>query len=243
MPPSLTLLDHLVTMLLVGVFPIYGAWAFRKLRRGLEAGHRGALVREYIETLAWQWGLTVVTIVWWAVRHRPWPDLGVSATVGSGFYLATAFVLIVIAGFVVQWRKVAGSERYRAAVQEALGSLVSLLPHNRQELFWFRALSVTAGICEELLYRGFLIWYLSQFTSLWMAVVISSLLFGYAHFYQGVAGMMKTGIAGLVAAGLYVLSGSLWLPMILHAATDFIQGQTAYAALRDSELVGTPVEA
>ncbi len=38
-----------------------------------------------------------------------------------------------------------------------------LLPHSRDELRWFTALSVTAGVCEELLYRGFLFWVLKAY--------------------------------------------------------------------------------
>ena len=56
--------------------------------------------------------------------------------------------------------------------------------------------------------------------------------FGLAHAYQGIQNLPKITIVGAIFAGLYVLSGSLWLPMVLHAAVDVLQGRAVYEALR-----------
>ena len=64
--------------------------------------------------------------------------------------------------------------------------LRALLPHDSRELQTFCALSITAGVCEELLYRGFLIVFLSSAFGVLPAVALSSLVFGIAHAYQGV---------------------------------------------------------
>ena len=58
-----------------------------------------------------------------------------------------------------------------------------MLPHSRAELALFFKLSITAGICEELLYRGYLIWYLSHWLSIYPAAALASLLFGIARGY------------------------------------------------------------
>ena len=59
---------------------------------------------------------------------------------------------------------------------------------------------------------------------LWLAVVLSSIAFGFGHMYQGKIGIVKTGGIGLALAGLYVLTGSLWAPMVLHAFVDVNSG-------------------
>lgn len=72
--------------------------------------------------------------------------------------------------------------------------------------------------------RGYLMAYIDHFFGLAAAVVVSSLVFGLGHLYQGLPGVLKTTVVGLVVAGLYVLSGSLWLPMLLHAFVDLNAG-------------------
>ncbi len=54
--------------------------------------------------------------------------------------------------------------------------------------------------------------------------------FGLGHLYQGAAGVVKTGVSGLLAGLLYLLTGSLWIPMLLHAAVDLHAGALGYLA-------------
>ena len=72
------------------------------------------------------------------------------------------------------------------------------------------ALSITAGVVEEIVYRGFVLWYLANFMPLWAALLLSSVFFGLGHSYQGKSGALRTGLVGLVFAILYVMSGSIW---------------------------------
>ena len=63
------------------------------------------------------------------------------------------------------------------------------------------------------------------------AAGIASLVFGLGHAYQGWKGMLLTGVVGAFLAVLYLVSGSLIAPMILHALMDMRSGQLAYVAL------------
>ena len=67
---------------------------------------------------------------------------------------------------------------------------------NGNELARFYGLSITAGIVEEVLWRGFLIWYLSQFMPVWGAALISTIGFGLAHAYQGLRQVPQITIVG-----------------------------------------------
>ena len=51
-------------------------------------------------------------------------------------------------------------------------------------------------------------------------IVLSSILFGFAHIYQGWKGAVGTAVAGVVLAYLYVVTGSLILPIIVHILLD-----------------------
>ena len=109
-----------------------------------------------------------------------------------------------------------------------------MLPHDERELRWFGAVAVTAGICEELLYRGFMIWYLQHWLPLVLAVALAAIIFGFGHFYQGTRGMILTAVVGAFLAATYLVSGSLFAPMAIHALMDLYSGHTTYRAYRQT---------
>lgn len=83
------------------------------------------------------------------------------------------------------------------------------------------ALSVLAGVGEELLFRGGVQGLLSQYLSSWLAIAAASLLFGLVHFVSLTYFLVATGL-GLVLGLTYHLSDSLWLVMIWHALYDLL---------------------
>ncbi|MCM3600978.1 CPBP family intramembrane metalloprotease [Robertmurraya korlensis] len=86
-------------------------------------------------------------------------------------------------------------------------------------------MSWTAGITEEIIYRGFLIFALTQLFpsfSVWMVFILSSLLFGLAHTYQGFLNVIKTSLFGLFFAILYMGLDSIVPLMILHFLIDYV---------------------
>jgi membrane protease YdiL (CAAX protease family) len=104
-----------------------------------------------------------------------------------------------------------------------LRPVAALLPRTTAERRLFAAVAVTAGVAEEVVFRGFLLVYLTEVvpqTSVGVAMVASSVLFGLAHTYQGALGVLLTGLAGYWLAGLFVLTGSLVLPVVVHALVD-----------------------
>ncbi|MCG8458314.1 MAG: CPBP family intramembrane metalloprotease, partial [Holophagales bacterium] len=60
--------------------------------------------------------------------------------------------------------------------------------------------------------------------------VVSSLAFGYAHMYQGWRGMVKTSAAGAIFLAVFLLTGSIWPAVWLHALGDLVAGWLAYHA-------------
>jgi membrane protease YdiL (CAAX protease family) len=131
-----------------------------------------------------------------------------------------AFMVIAV---VLVWSSL--KLRPRAAkIKRKLGDGERLLiPDTARERPWFGAVSVGAGISEELAFRGFLLYYFSLYLPQMNAVekvFLSALVFGLGHLYQGWKGIAATGVVGGVFAALYIMTGSLLLPMALHAAVD-----------------------
>lgn len=107
-----------------------------------------------------------------------------------------------------------------------------MLPETQRELAWFIALSLTAGFCEELIFRGYLIWALHTVVGLWAAAALSCLVFALAHSYQGVSGIIKTGAIGALLTVIVLAFGSLIPAIVIHALIDVAQGVVAWLVLR-----------
>jgi CAAX protease family protein len=96
-----------------------------------------------------------------------------------------------------------------------------LLPHGSLEMTFWVALSVSAGICEEALYRGYL---QRQFTALTKSVpagiLLSGAMFGLAHSYQGFRWAVVIGLEGAMLGGMAHWRRSVRPGLIAHAWKD-----------------------
>ena len=104
----------------------------------------------------------------------------------------------------------------------------SLVGDKRQLLFWLGASWTLAAFVEEMVYRGWLTARVAELARYskrgWIvAVVVTSILFGLAHLYQGVSGVITTGLTGLMFGGAYLASGrNLWCAILAHGFSDTI---------------------
>jgi len=229
----MSLPDHIFVLVFAVIYPIAGFIGFRRLLTKIAAGMPVNRNHLYLNTITWHWILFALALIAWANSGRPWGDLGFNFELHVRFLIGAALTIAVIAFLIAQVRRVAGAPRQDLdRVKSGFGALFLLVPRNGSEMARFNVLSVTAGIVEETLWRGFLIWYLGQFMPVWAAAIISAIGFGVAHGYQGLANIPRITLVGAVFASLFVLTGSLWLPIILHAAVDLLQGRLAYDVLR-----------
>jgi len=122
----------------------------------------------------------------------------------------------------VAWKRLNNRPRtYRSA--EAFKSLEYFFPATLRERRWWALVSVAAGFCEEILFRGFFASLLARSAlddELDLALLISSLVFGWNHLYGGVGGVVGSALAGFLLGLLFLLSGNLLLPVALHALLD-----------------------
>jgi membrane protease YdiL (CAAX protease family) len=196
-------------------------------------GDSDARVKEYRLTIILHVVVGSLPVVVWLVPGRSLASLGLLVPNASvSFWLSAGAAALIVAFFVWQGRMLAQSAEARQVARGQLGRLEQLLPHTERELSLFGVVSLSAGVFEEILYRGFLMWYAVQLMPIWTAVIATSAAFGVAHVYQGAGGIIKTGVVGLVLATLYVLSGSLWIPIVLHWLTDHVQGRMLHRVMQ-----------
>lgn len=216
---------------LAGVLAVIGlstAPLERRVYRS-DAGPRRKLMA-YGITIAVLWTLAAAAVWicgWTSLLHSPaapadWlpgstimaPAIG--AVTASYLFVALLPLLQSLRG--LRWRTA-----YAAAMRRGFSALPGLLPNTSAERAAFIFLSLSAGVSEEILFRGFLIRLLHDGAialPLAGALTASSLLFGLGHAYQGFKGMLSTAVAGLSMGLLFLLSGSLIPAIVLHSLLD-----------------------
>ena len=107
-------------------------------------------------------------------------------------------------------------------VRKVVPDIGPLIPITARERLLFAVVAISAGICEEIVFRGWLLFSLhSPFGLTGTALVLlAAMLFGLCHVYQGVTGVIGATLAGLLLTALYVVTGTLLVPIVLHALID-----------------------
>lgn len=99
-----------------------------------------------------------------------------------------------------------------------------LLPRGPDERAAFGLVSLSAGVGEEIIFRGYALGTLLPVLGTGWAVAVTSVAFGVLHAYQGPLGIVRTGAMGAVLAWGFLASGSLWPPVVAHTLLDLVMG-------------------
>jgi len=207
----------LIVLLLVGT-SLLGA---RAAHRGEAGAHH---VYRYAFGIGAEWGLLLLT--WWGLRlkrvgmaellgfRRGFQALAEDVAAAAVFWIAAAIILAAIA-LVLKATGLSAPQK----------TLMALAPSTPLELLIWMVLSMSAGFCEEFVFRGY---FLRQFGSVgagvWLGVLCSSLLFGVSHGYEGAAGMIAITAYGAMFCTLALVTKSLRPGMIAHAWHDIFSG-------------------
>lgn len=193
------------------------------------------LVREYgraagyVVTMAIEWG--IVAFIWYGVRRR---GTSLRELAGGSWARPVAVLrdLGIAAGFLIAAQFVLGAVGYllKAAPNQAIRNL---LPRGPGEVILFLLLALTAGICEEIVFRGYL---QRQFAALTGAaaggIVLQGIAFGAAHGYQGWRFMAVIAVYGCLFGLLAHWRRSLRPGMVAHFLQDGVGGLLARHLLR-----------
>ncbi len=223
--------DHILFALLLVVPLVEWRWTWPRYLARLASGGPGVRCRFYRALVVSEWAPVLCLLGFWAAGGRPWSRLLLAGSTPLRIGLGLGAALLLTGVLRLQRRWVLAQPARLERLRPRLLYAEPLLPHTQAEWKLFRVVSVTAGVCEEVLFRGFLLWYLAVWTGPATAVILSSLLFGAGHVYLGFDQAPKTALAGLVFAIIAVGSGSLWPAILLHAAIDWNSGDLGFRAL------------
>jgi hypothetical protein len=191
----------------------------------------------YLRNIGWE--CLAVLYVWLGTRRRiRWRELvsGRWNSVGDALRdfalgaLLWLVILTVIASLAAAMGMLQGDAAHR--INEARQRLSFLIPRSGAEVLLFICMSAAAGICEEIVFRGYL---LRQFTALTrcvpLAVALQAVLFGAAHGYQGGQRMVLIAAEGVLLGAVALWRRSLRPSMAAHALQDVISGLVARHSL------------
>jgi uncharacterized protein len=144
------------------------------------------------------------------------------ALAGIFFGLVAGTVVFVIARIRSNRRGITPATAPARGWKKLMPDFSALIPATGRERLLWVAVAVSAGICEEIVFRGWLLSTLHGSLGLegTVLILVAAVLFGLAHSYQGITGMVLTAFAGLFFCGLYVATGSLLWPILLHILVD-----------------------
>lgn len=172
--------------------------------------------------------LVILGLLSMRLRNGGWAAMGFrrpgSWSIVVGVALLAAAVRIVLGDFVILpltaqfWPEPidpAGSDDIAGNIQQAL--------------LWLLIVWGFAAFGEEIAYRGYLLNRAADVggrstAAFWIGMIVVSVLFGYGHFYKGPAGIIDSGIAGLILGTAYLVTGrNLWTCILAHGFIDTVR--------------------
>jgi membrane protease YdiL (CAAX protease family) len=237
-PKQVASWKHLLGFLaIMGGVMAFGFYAQNAGGGGADNGQlasHGHAIQIYLSALLMDWALLYYC---WAGVHRHGGNL---ETLSGGRWRAWRDVVAdvgIAAPFWVVWEATAyGVHKLLDAAPLVSGpakTVDSLLPHSLVEILIWIAVSLTAGVCEELAFRGYLQKQLHALTGgmVW-AVLLQALVFGVAHSYQGWRQAVVISAVAILFGVLAAWRRNLRANMIAHAWTDIWEGWLKFLVFR-----------
>jgi membrane protease YdiL (CAAX protease family) len=175
----------------------------------------------YVVAMIFEWAIT--GFIWYGLSRR---GTSIFELVGGSWARPLAVIrdIAIAVGFLVIANLVLSGLRYllKATTNQATRNM---LPHGPTEVAVYLLLVLTAGFCEELIFRGYL---QRQFTALTRAaiggIVLQGIVFGASHGYQGWKSMLLITVYGVMFGLLANWRRSLRPGMVAHVLQDGVAG-------------------
>lgn len=209
--------------IVVGIFyPIYIAATYTKINENIRNDGKYRL-SDYRQTILIFWVLTILIVVNYIVFAEP------SLIIYPNFSLLNITLIIFVLVFsYFQYRSAKISTGTFTVVKEKLKDIYHYLPKTSKELEWFSCLSVSAGICEEIIFRLFLFEFLKENINLMVAFIVTNLIFAITHIGSGKRNLVSSFTLGLLFSCIYYFTDNIWIAVLLHTSIDINVGLLGY---------------
>ena len=227
------LITFIVFIIILTVYyPISGHKTVKKLKARIASGDNSVKTKFYYGTALWSWGLSIAIIISLIISNASMKAIGIR-WIDFNTYSVPKWITYVIVGFYcihlifnlysIVLFKFNEKSRIKAA-KSVPNHLKWIFPISKKEKQAWTFTSITAGITEEIMYRGYLFFALKiiflQLNVIHL-LVISTLIFGLGHIYLGKE-VIKSTLLGLFFGVYYIVFGSLIPVIIIHIAQDLV---------------------
>jgi membrane protease YdiL (CAAX protease family) len=191
-------------------------------------------IKKHLGSILFNWGPTIAVLIMCLIGGMSFRDIGLRQlnfqyntwitviTLGLCGLACLFFLYQTIIPFI--------SAKHREDAKKSLADdkrrgAIEMMPRTAKERIVFSFVALSAGICEEIFFRGFMVFLLQAIfpgIPIYLVILIPCIVFGFGHFYQGMQGVATTGLMGLVLMCLFIVSGSLIPGIIMHFLADFM---------------------
>ena len=237
---SLSLVDIVMLVVIVIGLPLEALFNLKSGRAELASGKPEARIKHYTQTILLLWGTSLPVIILWAASDRAWSLLGFKLHFGPMALVGWGLAIAVALFFLSQLLTIARSQSARLHFRDGLAknpNMANFMPQTDGERRLFNVLGISAGIAEEIIFRGYLIWAFSLFMPIWAAALAALAVFTLLHLYQGLNQLPAVFLLGGLVTLIFILTGSLWPVIALHIFVDVMNNQTVWRA-RENQTPG-----
>jgi membrane protease YdiL (CAAX protease family) len=201
------LLDHLLAILLLLVVPIRALWRSRPGRIA-----SGTKMTRYITTIGMVAGLLTLLATSWLMTGRSAQTLGLNAPTSTPSLIGLGIAVAIFTALALSKNKKA-----KPSQREEIETVRrEIFPDTPNEVKLFLLLSLAVGGGWEVLYRGFLLYYLPSTTGLWGAIILAAFAYGAAHGFKTPNQFVGSILSALAFTIAYVVTSNLWWLMLIH---------------------------
>lgn len=226
----------------VAIIAVLLAFSLGGAHSQAQAVARYGRITLYVQTMIFEWAM--VAFIWLGVRMRgvslreiiggKWStpeDALMDVAIAAGYWIVAISVLAA-AKFALGLASFNQAENVRQ-IQQMKQTFGFLVPKGTKESIAYIALTISAGFCEEVIYRGYLQRALTALSGVAaVGVVAQAILFGASHGYQGAKYMAAIAVYGLMFGALAWWRKSLRPGMMAHFWQDFLSGFLLKAFLK-----------
>lgn len=216
---------YFLTFILLSIVVGYPIWDHFYMKKGDFSNKR----KMYLTIMIPQWMIIAILFIYWLVTNRSWsqlffnhePILSAQLDQLKMFGLGVIFSLSIYIILFIFSKKL--RQKLATFFNDQTENIHFMLPVTVEERILFGLVSLTAGVCEEIIFRGVMLYYFENmpFHFSTVALIIGiSLLFGIVHLYQGWKGVLSTAYLGGIFLYIYLVTGNLWISITIHFLVD-----------------------
>lgn len=198
--------------------------------------------RFYLANSLFLGGAASIILLSWLLQRRSFAELGFRLPQsGSNLLWAFAITGILSALYLVDVFYAVRKARMGKSSLFGEESGTTFLPRSISDLPAYLVMCLSAGVFEEIIYRGFMVTYFLPEKNFdtglpVLAAIVPAFLFSLAHYYQGVHAVLKIFLLSLLLGMIFLMSRSLWIVMAIHFLIDLSGGLLAMKYFRENDV-------